>query len=476
MRDPKYNFSEEFQVGKARFPSGKPGVGRGSPPCCARGRVYLRSARLRTPSSLRHSPGPSQRMPTLSRIPHSLALAALCMAAGESVPHPHPGPRPPCAPDNAGLTLPPGFCAVLVAEGVGSVRHLAVASNGDVLAAERSGEGVLVLRDTDGDGKTDLQQRFGPEGGSGIALAGGYLYLGTDSRVVRWRWHEGQVAPDGPPETVIDALPTGGHTARSLAMGPGGALYVNIGSRTNSCQESDRGDHSPGKDPCRELEERAGIWRFQADRLNQRPNDGTRFSTGIRNAVALALQPGTDRLFFAMNGRDQLGENWGYSAERNAALPAEEMGVATQGADFGWPYCYYDGELRRKVLAPDYGGDGKSAGRCADKENPVAAFPAHWAPLAIAFYTGTQFPSSYRGGAFIAFHGSWNRSPLPQEGYRIVFVPFDGTNPTGDFTTFASLAGAPTGLRASGVAVGPDGSLYIAADRNGKIWRIFYGS
>jgi len=415
-------------------------------------------------------------MPTLSRIPCTLALAALALAAGKSAPHRGPISRPPCAADNGGLTLPPGFCAVLVAEGVGPVRHLTVASNGDILAAERSGEGVLFLRDADGDGKADLQQRFGPEGGSGIALTGGYLYLGTDSRVVRWRWHEGQVAPDESPETIIDGLPTGGHTARSLALGPGGALYVNIGSRTNSCQESDRGDRSPGKDPCRELEERAGIWRFQADRPNQRPGDGARFATGIRNAVALALQPGTDRLFFAMMGRDQLGENWGYPPERNAELPAEEMGVAAQGADFGWPYCYYDREMRRKVLAPDYGGDGKGTGRCADKQNPVAAFPGHWAPMAIAFYTGTQFPASYRGGAFIAFHGSWNRSPLPQEGYRIVFVPFDGTNPTGDFTTFASLAGAPTGLRASGVAVGPDGSLYIAADRNGKIWRIFYRS
>ncbi len=382
--------------------------------------------------------------------------------------------RPPCAPDSGGLALPQGFCALLVAEGLGSVRHLTIASNGDILAAERSGEGVVLLRDTDGDGKADFQQRFGPDGGSGIALEDGYLYLGTDSRVVRWRWHEGQVAPEGPPETIIDGLPTGGHTARSLALGPGGALYVNVGSHTNSCQRSDRGAGSPGEDPCSELQQRGGIWRFQADRANQRPTDGTRFATGIRNAVALALQPGTGRLFFLMNGRDQLGDNWGYSPERNAALPAEEMGVATQGADFGWPYCYYDGELRRLVLAPDYGGDGKEAGRCAEKQNPVAVFPAHWAPLAVTFYTGTQFPAPYRGGAFIAFHGSWNRAPLPQEGYRVVFVPFNGSEPAGDYSTFTSLAGAPTGLRASGVAVGPDGSLYIAADRNGKIWRIFY--
>jgi len=123
-------------------------------------------------------------------------------------------------------------------------------------------------------------------------------------------------------------------------------------------------------------------------------------------------------------------------------------------------------------LSPEYGGDGKTIGRCASKKAPLIGFPGHWAPMALTFYEGTQFPASYRGGAFIAFHGSWNRAPLPQEGYRVVFVPFANGKPTGKYFTFATSSKGPTDLRASGVAVGPDGSLYIAADKNGKIWRV----
>ncbi|MGH7526213.1 MAG: PQQ-dependent sugar dehydrogenase, partial [Gemmatimonadales bacterium] len=109
--------------------------------------------------------------------------------------------------------------------------------------------------------------------------------------------------------------------------------------------------------------------------------------------------------------------------------------------------------------------------RCAGAKDPVMAFPGHWAPMALAFYTGDAFGAKYRGGLFLAFHGSWNRAPLPQEGYRVVFAPFTGGKPTGEYETFAT-GGSPTELRASGVAVGADGSLYISADRNGRIWKV----
>jgi glucose/arabinose dehydrogenase len=413
----------------------------------------------------------SIRLPLIA----SLACTALLIRPVDTPPPPSEARRPPCAPDNGGLDLPEGFCALVVAENVGAVRHLIVAPNGDVLAAlRREGNGVVALRDTSGDGRADLIERFGPGGASGIALDAGYLYLGTASQVVRWRWHSGQLAPEGPPETVVTELPTGGHDAHSLALGTDGALYVNLGSRSNSCQRADRQPHSPGEDPCPELETRGGIWRFASNRQDQRARDGVPLATGIRNAVALALRPGTGQLFFAMNGRDQLGDNWDYPVERNAELPAEEFGMAVPGADYGWPYCYYDPQQGRKVLAPEYGGDGREVGRCTGKRNPLLAFPAHWAPLAIAFYTGTQFPPAYRGGAFIAFHGSWNRAPLPQEGYRVVFVPFKDSLPAAGYRTFATARGAPTGLRPSGLAVGPDGSLYISADQSGKIWRVLY--
>ena len=249
-------------------------------------------------------------------------------------------------------------------------------------------------------------------------------------------------------------------------------MFVSIGSATNSCQKSDRASKSPGIDPCTELERRAGIWQFSASKAGQTFASGRRYATGMRNPGATAIQPGTGALYAAINGRDQLGDSWGFSAERNAENPAEELVKAGAGDDFGWPYCYYSIENKAKVLAPEYGGDGKQVGRCAKAKDAVIPFPAHWAPLAIAFYPSDAFGAKYKNGLFVAFHGSWNRAPLPQAGYRVVFAPFSDGKATGEYETFATGRGGATDLRASGVAVGTDGSLYISADKNGKIWKV----
>jgi glucose/arabinose dehydrogenase len=124
------------------------------------------------------------------------------------------------------------------------------------------------------------------------------------------------------------------------------------------------------------------------------------------------------------------------------------------------------------VLAPEYGGDGKRTDRCTNRAMPVVAFPGHYAPLAVVFYPSAAFGARYRDGAFIAFHGSWNRAPLPQAGYRVVFVPFAKGKPTGKYEDFATSSTGPTGLRASGLAVGPQGALFIADDRAGSIWQV----
>ena len=133
-------------------------------------------------------------------------------------------------------------------------------------------------------------------------------------------------------------------------------------------------------------------------------------------------------------------------------------------------------------MNPEYGGDGKDVGRCASFTQPVAVFPAHWAPVDVMFYTGTQFPKKYQGGAFIAFHGSWNRAPMPQDGYNVTFQPFAGGKPSGNFEVFADgFAGKDPLMnpndavaRADGVAQAPDGSLYITDSQKGKIWRVMY--
>jgi glucose/arabinose dehydrogenase len=410
----------------------------------------------------------------------TLPLLAILLLAGASRGQAQAGPA--CDPGNAGLTLPQGFCAALVGERLGPVRHLAVAPNGDIFAAvagARDGStkgGLYLLRDSDGDGRADIVRAIYETGGTGVALAPGAVYFAPNDQVLRFPWTAGALEPSGPAETIVSALPTGGHTAKTITIGSDGALYVTIGSRTNSCQEKDRTANSPGVKPCVELVERAGIWRFDARRPGQTQQDGVRFATGLRNPMAKAVEPSTGVLFMATHGRDQLTENWGFPAEEGRENPAEEFGPVRQGGDYGWPYCYYDPRERAKVQAPEYGGDGRKIGDCARYDQPAVGFPAHWAPMAVAFYTGTAFPAEYQGGAFISFHGSWNRGPGPeyQQGYRVVFAPFAQGTATGEYRDFATPSEAHNAVRPAGLAVGPDGSLYIGSDAQQKIWRVFY--
>ena len=184
------------------------------------------------------------------------------------------------------------------------------------------------------------------------------------------------------------------------------------------------------------------------------------------------------------HGRDQLSFLFPqlFSDSMSAELPAEEFLRVNQGDDFGWPYCYFDQIQNKKVLAPEYGGNGQTTGRCDNAEKPIFAFPGHWAPNALLFYTGDQFPAKYKNGAFIAFHGSWNRAPLRQGGYIVAFVPMSNGVPSGDWEIFAKgfpgsdqLAQPEDAVyRPMGLAQGTDGSLYITDSKKGKIWRIVY--
>lgn len=387
-----------------------------------------------------------------------------------------------CDSDNAGLKLPEGFCARLIAENLGRPRHLVVAPNGDVLFARRNG-GVGILRDTTNDGSADIIETFyaGPNG-SGIALASDAVYFAPSDRVVRLPWKVGDLKPSGPEEIIATGLPTGGHGDKGIALGPGNALFVSFGSLTNSCQPQgqDRQGPYPSPNPCTELEHRAGVWRFDARKLNQTPADAKRWATGLRNPMALSIQPGTGTLYAGVHGRDQLSENWGWPAEEGRENPAETVYQLTEGTDAGWPYCFFDAKRKVRLLNPEYGGDttGTRVGICNTKAMPAVAFPGHWAPDATLFYSGSQFPAKYRSGLFVAFHGSWNRGPRDrpdlQQGYRVTFSPFTNGKALGTFETFASPSGDPISIRPTGLAVGPDGSLYISADAQGKIWKVMY--
>lgn len=407
-----------------------------------------------------------------------------------------------CAPDNGGITLPPDFCAIVVADLVSGgqparARHMAVTPSGDIFVAINTSRsaptefGIIGLRDADGDGVAEQQTQFSPNrGGSGIAWGAAALYFGANDRVLRYRLPAGQLTPIGEPEVVVSGLPdTEDHISKTLVLAGPRTLYVNIGSASNACQVDNREAQSPGVFPCPELPIRAGVWQFDAMGTNQTQSNGQHHATGLRNMVALAVHPRTNELFGVQHGRDMLFENWPqfFTVEEDAVLPAEEFIRITRGSDNGWPYCYFDAvSENKKVLAPEYGGNGQLVSgngiNCASYNQPLVTFGAHWAPNGLHFYNGTQFPARYRNGAFVAFHGGFDRAPLPNEGYQVQFVPFGANGqPTGPAEKFADgFAGPLTPLPANakhrpvGVTEGPDGSLYVSDDRGGRIWRIIY--
>jgi len=300
---------------------------------------------------------------------------------------------------------------------------------------------------------------------------------------VRYSLPGGAIVPSGSADTIVSGLPLGGdHPMHPFIISADGAMYVDVASATNSCQLKNRTLKSPGAEPCTELETRGGVWRYDANKTNQTFSTAERFATGIRNAEGFAIDP-TGRVFVTQHGRDQLRTNWPdfYKPDQEATLPAEELLLLKAKGDYGWPECYYDAFLQKLVLAPEYGGDGgKKIGACADKLAPAAVFPAHWAPNAMVRYDGKQFPARYRDGVFIAFHGSWNRAPYAQGGYNVVFQGLAGERASGQCEVFADgFAGAvkspaDAAHRPSGLAVGPDGSLYVSDDVRGRIYRIVY--
>ena len=407
-----------------------------------------------------------------------------------------------CPGDNAGLTLPDGFCATIFADSVGQPRHVVVADNGDVYATieetpppqpgdtaalkkQPPNASFVALRDSTGDGKADVISRVGTVGNTGIALHNGYLYVDEGKQIVRYKREGNELVPSGKREVVVGGLPTKpGHIARNIAIGSDNALYLNVGSATNSCQTKDRANESPGVDPCVELKTRAGTWKFDATKTGQTFTPAARWATGIRNGMGLTIAP-DGQIWQTQHGRDQLHDNWPnlFDTKYQADNPAEELMQVNQGDDLGWPYCYYSNVEKKLIDAPEYGGDGKKTARCDQKKEPVAAFPGHWAPMSLLFYTGNQFPAKYKNGAFIAFHGSWNRAPELQAGYRVVFQPLSGGKSSGDYETFANgFAGVPDNElqpgtakhRPMGLAMGPDGSLYVTDDQAGRIYRITY--
>ena len=428
-----------------------------------------------------------------------LAMALLLAGLGSTyATYAAPGAR--CAATDTGITLSPGFCATVFADNIGHARHLVVARSGVVYVNTWSGVyysddpipagGFLVaLQDTRHTGKADVVDRFGESqadgsaGGTGIGIYKGALYAEVNDRIMRYRLPPQGIIPTGKGEVILSGLPiTGDHPMHPFIIDAQGNLFVDMGTATNACEQKNRVPLSPGNTPCTEKETRGGTWRYDANKTDQKFSPAERYASGIRNGEGFAIDA-AGRLFVTQHGRDQLSQDWPqfYKPESGPNLPAEEVVQLQNGHDYGWPECYFDGFQKKLVLAPEYGGDGGTKiGVCASRTPPVAFFPAHWAPNDLLIAGNPALPAVYRHGAFVAFHGSWNRAPAPQAGYNVVFQPMADGKASGDFIVFADgFAGAikepgRAAFRPSGLAQGPDGALYISDDWHGRIWRVTY--
>jgi len=343
----------------------------------------------------------------------------------------------------ADVNVPEGFAVGIFAEGLNGPRLIAFGPDGTLYVADRGAGRIVALPDLDGDGMAD---EVGAEY-SGVFAEGlsaphslvfheGSWYVGVPSGVVRLTDTDGDGKADES-VTLIDNYPTGGHSTRTVLFLPDGRMVVSVGSSCNVCEETD-----PRRAGIVVYEDAAGTGESQ-------------FAVGLRNAVGLALHPITGELWATNNGRDLMGDD----------LPPETVYIVREGADYGWPRCQ-SGDIED----PDFG----FAGSCEGIEQAVAKWQAHTAPLGLAFYTGTNFPEEYRGDLFIALHGSWNHST--GVGYSVIRVPLEGSIATGPVEDFAWgwLAGGAVSGRPVGLAVGPDGALYVSDDKGGIIYRIWW--
>lgn len=384
-------------------------------------------------------------------------------------------------PADAGLTLPAGFNATIVADNLGSARHLVVTPQHDIyvhMASTRKSKGIVVLHEENN--KATVKTSFGDYGGTGIAVKDGYLYASSKNSVFRYKLNSNnEVIDPNKPETIVRGLiDINHHQPKALCLDNDGNVYVNIGAPSNICEEYDK-----KRTGCPILDSTAGIWQFRADKPNQTYSKDAHYAWGLRNVVGMAWNQQDNQLFVMQHGRDNLHVLFPklYTEQQSAELPAECMFALKKGDNAGWPYVYYDWQKHKNMLGPEYGGDGVKG---ADPKyiNPVAAYPGHYAPDGLLFYTGNQFPERYKNGAFIAFHGSWNRAPLPQNGYCVVFQPFKNGMPSGKWEVFADGFAGTAEQKASGavqhrpcgLAQGPDGSIYVTDDNHGTIYKISY--
>lgn len=391
-----------------------------------------------------------------------------------------------------GLILPPGFHATIVADGLGAVRHLAVRDNGDVYLSTGRGKlaassGIIALH-LDANHKADQTQRFGASAGTGIRIAGNALYVADANKIYRFDFRGNDLVPAGQPIVLVDNIPDSRAANHAIALDGRGNLYVAIDGMANLCTAPGAPPNAPpvGLKPCPDLGVRAGIWRFSAGRPNQDFAKGEQIATGSRDMNAMDIaRDGT--VYGFMHGRDTTSRQFpAIVSDADEANIADELHVVSKGADFGWPYTYYDGVRKVRLVAPEYGGDGKTPAT-GKYSLPVFTLQSkRAAPLDMVFYQGRNFPASYRGGLFVVLHGTGGEAIQGgKTGDDIIFLP---RSADGKFGAPVMFAGGFAGMaqpgangqrgpqyRVTGAAVGPDGALYVADGAKGRVWRIAYG-
>ncbi len=366
-------------------------------------------------------------------------------------------------PGSALPRVPPGFHVELLASGLDMPRAMRTAPNGDVFLAESGAGRIRILRPgaspaVFADGLTlPFGIAFWPPGPEPR-----YVYVGETGRVVRFPYRPGDQRPSGGPEIIVRRLPTGGHWTRDLAVSPDGKnLFVAVGSSSNIGREMGAeppegfvAAHPPGA-AWGDEERRADVLVADPDGGNLRI-----FATGLRNCSGEAIAPRTGALWCVTNERDGLGDN----------LVPDYATAVRPGGFYGWPWFYIGDhpETRLRNRRPDIAGQ---------VSLPDVLIQPHSAPLGIAFYEGTQFPPDYRGDAFVALHGSWNRSR--PTGYKVIRLRFRDGKPTGEYEDFLTgfvLSDTAVWGRPVGITVAADGALLITEDGNGTVWRVTYGS
>jgi glucose/arabinose dehydrogenase len=363
--------------------------------------------------------------------------------------------------------VPPGFKIELFAEGLNGPRNLRRAPNGDIFVAEVGAGRVLVLRASDGASKPSIHEVFASEFNSPFGIAffpsgdrPEWVYVADTDRVVRFPYRSGEMKALGPAEVVVSGLPIGGHSSRDIVFTSDNArMLVSVGSDSND--GIGMGLPPGGLDAWSRDQPLGAAWEDETDRadvLSFDPDGKNKkiFATGIRNCVGLAVQPQTGVPWCSTNERDGLGDD----------LVPDYVTRIREGGFYGWPWFYIGSHE-----------DPNHAGQRPDLKDkvtiPDVLVQAHSASLGMTFYDGNLFPAEYRGDAFAAEHGSWNRSK--RTGYKVIRILTKDGVPTGEYEDFVTgfvVNDSEVWGRPVGVTVARDGALLISEDANGTIWRV----